>query len=69
MLLLPVGWPYLPRRLLAADRNSGIPQSEPLCDFLRIEANGSSNMETRQRATSRHSVNVFVVNTKKLTEF
>jgi hypothetical protein len=69
MLLLPVGWPYLPRRLLAANRNGAIPQSEPFCDLLRIEANRSSNMKTRQRATGRHPVNVFVVNAKKLTEF
>lgn len=46
-----------------------VPQSEPLCYLLRIESNRAADMETRQGATSRHAIDVFVVYAKQFAEF
>src|ERR1700679_3102473 len=44
-------------------------QPKPLGDLLRIEANCAANMETWQRTTGGHAIDVFVVHAKQLAEF
>jgi hypothetical protein len=68
-LLLTAGGPHLPRWSLALFVHHSIFQAEPLGHLLRIETNGTSDMETGKRAASRHPVDVLVIYAKKFTEF
>ncbi len=42
---------------------------KPLGNFLRIEAYCPADMKTRQRTTSSHAIDVFVVHAKQFAEF